>query len=310
MRKPNDLFESTSEKYHPFYQRLRKSAVHRQHINTLWQWYVEQKLDDDNFISDFPIQTYQRWWELETAWFLYNCGFNISKTGAAGSDFICENKDITFEVEAIVATSGKEDTPDFVPEHSKEGSSITERERIELLRLTNAIETKAKKHLCDIRKRRSNPKLPFIIALSPIAMPPMIADWDMPAALKAVYPIGKMFYEINPTTGKLKNKQWECRPEVKKTDSQNPPPSTQIFCPGYGSGKHHAVSGLLYSTLNVWTCGYPYTPYEHQKQFAIIHNFDSIKPLAKGSIKAGSEYWIERTEIINEYKVNEFKIEE
>jgi hypothetical protein len=318
IHKSINLFELNPTKCHPFYKQLcapdRIAEVRRQHITVMCQWYFEMGLADANFKSDFPIRTSQRWWELETAWFLRNCGFNLSKR-RTGSDFLCERKNIIFEVEAVVSGPGED--ANFVPEYSLTGSgrfqisetiNISERERIEILRLTNSIDTKAKKHLWDIKKGYSDPSIPFVIALSPVDMPDMIANWDMPAALKAVYPIGGQYRKIDPATGEfLQGRGWNCRHLVNKGTPTHAAISTQVFCHGCGTEQHRKVSALLYSTLNIWVYGYPYSPSEHQKQFVVIHNEDCIKPLVRGSIKAGVEYWLEPTGTTNEYKLAEFK---
>ena len=69
----------------------------RRHLDGLWQRYRDCALADAHFLNQFPIQTRQRVWELETAWFLHNCGFTLS-SGEAGSDFRCASQDFAFEV--------------------------------------------------------------------------------------------------------------------------------------------------------------------------------------------------------------------
>jgi hypothetical protein len=318
IHEPIDLFELAPSKCHPFYTQLfasERMADVRQHINTMWQWYAGRGLADAHFVSEFPIRTSQRWWELETAWLLRNCGFNLSKRHA-GSDFRCERENIAFEVEAVVAGPGTEDHPDLVPEYPLTGSgrfqtsetiNIPERERIELLRLTNAIDVKARKHLCDLEKGNSDPSVPFVIALSSVDLALMVAEWDMPAALKAVYPIGGQCYDLDPATGEFLSRRWQCRPQVNKGTPSRAAITTQVFCPGCGSAHHREVSALLYSTLNIREAGYPYPPREHQKRFVVIHNEDCTKPLAKGSIRTGAEYWLEPTGT-NEYALAESRI--
>ncbi len=300
-----DRFNLNPSHCHPFYKQLCKpdqiTEVCRQHINAIWQWYSAMELADKNFVTDFPKNTTQRWWELETAWFLHNCGYNLAK-GKAGSDFLCKGENIVFEVEVVAPTPGKEGHPNFVPEISNT-NNLRERERIELLRLTSAIYDKAKKHLRDIEKGCSNPSLPFVIALSPADLPNMFSGLDMPAALKAVYPIGGQYYSLDPATGQALSREWECRLQIHKSALPKEPISTQVFCPGCGTEPYPQVSALLYSTLNVRVHGYPYSPCEHQKQFVVIHNGDCLKPLARGSIRAGAEYWLESTGNTNEYKL-------
>jgi hypothetical protein len=309
---PIDLFNLNPSNCTPFYKQLCEpnqiTEVRRQHINAIWQWYSAMRLADKNFVPDFPKNTKQRWWELETAWFLHNCGYNLSK-GKAGSDFFCTGENIAFEVEAVAPTPGKEGHPNFVPEISHT-DNLRERERIELLRLTSVIYEKARKRLRDIKKGYSNPSLPFVIAISPADLPYMFSGGDMPAALKAVYPIGRQYYSIDPATGQFLSRKWECRPQLHKSTLPQEPISTQVFCPECGTEPYRKVSALLYSTLNIWVHGYPYPPFEHQKQFVIIHNGDCITPLPRGSIRAGTEYWPEPTGKINEYNLEKIVIEE
>jgi hypothetical protein len=302
---PVDLFNTSASDGHPFYKQLCEpgsvAEKRREQINLIWQWFSDDRLADKNFLSDFPINTIQRWWELETAWFLKNCGFSLSKT-KAGSDFICKKESIELEVEAVAPTPGTEGNPDFVPE-IMETVNLRERERIELLRLTSVINDKAKKHLSDIIKGHSDPSKPFIIALSPAGLPRMFAGWDMPAALKAVYCIGGQYYSIDPVTGQFLSRQWESRPQIHKKKLAPVPISTQVFCPGCGTDQHRQVSALLYSNMNIWVHGYPYSPTEHQKQFVLLHNEDSSIRLKKGLIKVGTEYWLESTGNTYEFKL-------
>jgi hypothetical protein len=319
-KKSEGLFNSTQDGCHPVYKNLRSSARMadvRLHINALWQWYFDNGLADRNFLSQFPIQTTQRLWELETAWLLHNCGFSLSKN-RAGSDFHCEGANMAFEVEAIVAGAGAEGHPNFVKEYVLTGNAqfkcseticIPEREQTELLRLTSAIDTKAKKHICDMRKGTSDPSLPFVIALSSVDMPMLVSGWDMPAALKAVYPIGGQCYGVNPVTSKFLCRLWQCRPQVQKGTASRAGISTQVFCPGRGAPHHREVSALLYSRVDCQKPGYPYPANEHRKHFVLIHNEDCIKPLARGTITTGAEFWLEQSGP-KEYILAESKIEE
>ncbi len=315
-RKANNLFDSFAANCHPFYRKVHEFRngpldIVRDHINMIWQWYSKAHLEDDNFVSDFPIQTTKRWWELETAWFLHNCGFELTKR-KAGSDFLCERAGIVIEVEAIVIGPGTGGNPDVVTEIELKGNGrvqtsepffIDERERIELLRVTNAIDVKAKKHRCDIQKGKSGSLVPFVIALSTVDMPvPLMAGWNMPPVLKAVYPIGGLYYDVDPESGKLLRKRLHYRSQVNKETSAHTPISTRIFYPGCGSEYSRAVSAILYGDMQI-SCndsgieianrGYPYSPDEQFMRFAVIHNEDCMLRLGKGSIAAGIEYWLE-----------------
>jgi len=288
----------------------------RLHLNRVWQWYLKVGLPDDNFLSDFPIQTSKRLWEMETAWFLHNCGFSLSNR-KAGADFRCESEGKAFEVEAVAVGPGDEDNPDIVkevplvgegPGRCSETIYIPERERIELLRLTGAINTKAKKRLCDINKAVSDSSLPFLIALSVVDMPKMLSDWDMPAALKAVYRIGCQCVDFDPATRKPLRHRWQCRPRIQKGTESRENISTQMFCPGCGAPHHREISALLYSDLDFRDAGYPYNPREYRKRFILIHNADCTKRLARGSLSVGAEYWLEESGP-NDYVLRDSKME-
>lgn len=329
--KKNNLFDRPTSSCHPFYRKVNEFgngplAIVRDHINMIWQWYSKAHLDDDNFVSDFPIQTTKRWWELETAWFLNKCGFKLSKR-KAGSDFLCEKAGIVIEVEAIVAGPGAVDNPDVVPEIELNGKGcvqtsgsffIDKRERIELLRITNAIDVKAKKHRSDIQKGKADPLVPFVIALSTVDMPlPLMAGWNMPPVLKAVYPIGGLCLDIDPNSGKLLRKRLSYRPQLNKETPSHTPISTQIFYPGCGSESSRAVSAILYGDMKIRCSdrgieitdrGYPYPHHEQFMRFALIHNEDCLLRLGKGSIAAGIEYWLELIGM-NEYELVRSNIE-
>jgi hypothetical protein len=293
---------------HPAYAELlgyRMQHV-REHLDRLWEWYQETGLPDANFLSEFPIQTRKRLWELEVAHFLHNCGFTLSNK-KAGSDFLCESKAVTFEVDAVAPGPGSGDNPDRVDEIPLKGDGrfqwsekihIPERERVELLRLTGIINAKAKKHVRDMEKGVSDSSLPFVVAISVLDMNMVVSNWDMPAALKAVFPIGGQCYDIDPETSKFITSKfirhrWQCRPQIQKGTKSLEDISTQMFCPGCGTSEHREISALLYSEIDFRESGYPYLPEDHRKRFCLIHNADCTKPLGRGIVRAGEEYWIE-----------------
>jgi|GEM_PF-4913340 len=306
MKTPSDLFNREPTTPHELFTQLcvTKNIERRKHLNSIWQWYFANRLSDKNFQSDFPINTSQRWWELEVAWFLKNIGVSLSVKNSAGSDFSCKLDDVKFEVEAVVAGKGSDKNPDCVNELIPLGAAIhkftehiqlEERERMELLRLTSSIETKARKHICDINKGYSDPSCPFIIAISPTDIKPLVSNIGIPAAVKAVYSIGEQYYAIEPSTGKFIEHGWNYRPLLHKTSTAKPI-SSAYFLPTTKIFRYRNISALLFSTLDIWECGYPYTPYDHMKRFILVHNANCLNPLQRQSIKAGTEYWIEPTE--------------
>lgn len=157
-------------------------------------------------------------------------------------------------MDAVAPGPGSNDNPDFVNEIPMRGNGrfqcsetirIPERERVELLRLTGAIDAKAKKHVCDIEKGTSDPSLPFVVAIGVLDMNMVVSNWDMPAALKAVFPIGAQCYDIDPATSRFIRHRWQCRPQIRKGTKSLEDISTQMFCPGCGAREHREISALL-----------------------------------------------------------------
>lgn len=54
--------------------------------------------------------------------------------------------------------------------------------------------------------------------------------------------------------------------------------------------------------------GYPYFPEDHRKRFCLIHNADCTKPLERGVLTVGDEYWLEPTGE-NEYVLSRATLE-
>lgn len=303
---PN-LFDSPpDENSDPWYGAVRdqKERIHiKNHINSIWDKYYQLDLHDKNFITDFPKkdQFWQRYWELDVANFLLNSGFELSSEDA-GVDFICKGTSIAqeFYVECVVSSRGVLNSPDYPVEIFPPGkgmfsvSNLAERERIELLRLTTSIDCKVKKYHEDIKKGYIKKSMPYILALSPaLLFPDFISDEDdMPAVVKAVYPVGNICFHINVPTGTTEKSGRAWRGSIiKKSDT--PPIRTDIFFPIPENEKYKPLTGILYSGADFRVISSPRIE-KNGHSFIFVHNLATEKPIDLAFLGSNMDFWCEK----------------
>ena len=270
----------------------------KKHINKMWEFFYTSGLSDPHFQQEFPVSLFHRWWEMEVAWFLFTKGFEL-KSSSSGPDFIGTKNGSTIYVEAVACEPGEPKSPDFpkklIDGPYQEGEfkithvDLPERERLELLRIRNSIESKAKQYQNHIEKGLIDSKTPYVVALSPVMIPDMIADDDgIPSAVKAVYPVGQIYLSIDRKSGKAIDGGRSYRPKIEKTNKAEI--YTNIFLPSPLKENYEDISGILYSS-----CSFKKSLYlnEMSESFIFIHNFVSSNSLKNSFFGDGMDYWIE-----------------
>jgi len=273
----------------------------KNHINKMWEFFYTSGLSDPHFQREFPVRLFHRWWEMEVAWFLFNRGFGL-KSNSSGPDFIITKNDSKIYVEAVACELGEPKSPDFLNKlidgNIHDGDfkithvDLPESERLELLRIRNSIESKAKQYQEHKDKGLIDPKIPYVIALSPVMIPEMIADADgIPSAVKAVYPVGQIYLSIDRGSGKTIDSGRSYRPKIEKTNKAEI--YTNIFLPSPLEENYEGISGILYSA-----CSFKKSLYlkEMNESFIFIHNFVSMKSLKNCLFGDKMDYWIEAGE--------------
>ena len=296
-------------------------VAEKKHIVEMWRFYYTSGLHDPEFINEFPTQFPHRWWELEVAWFLHQSGFRLTRPAAgprgSGPDLLCTKDDIEVYVEAVVPEPGKRDSPDYPkPVSFSVGAdgisasgtiSLPEKERPELLRLTNSIESKVCQYHTWCAKQRSdpslqfNPQLPFVIALSPVMIPDMASDeGGLPAIIKAVYAVGLKSLDVDCASGEITGEGRTYRPNIQK--SNKAPVSTSIFLPSPSQERYAGISGILYSH-----CDYQrsicFSP-ARSHPFVFVHNFVARNRLKVGCFGENMDYWFEQGDGVYEVRNN------
>ena len=301
---PNLFSLSQDYKFDRWYNLIRdrsdlKSV--KEHIKKMWEFYYSKGLSDPHFMKEFPVHFCHRWWELEVAWFFFKQKFNL-RNFTYGPDLICTKNNMTVYVEDVVSESGDQNSPDYpnaifvhegnVGEFKVASVDLKERERVELLRLRNSIESKANKYYQWIEKGQIDQKTPFVLAISSVMIPDMISDGDgLPSIIKAVYPVGHITLKLNPKNQKVVEQGRAYRPKVQKSSKSNI--YTDIFLDNSSDTDYSCISGILYSSFSFRNTNYAKSPYH---SFIFVHNYNSRNPIEIGFFDNVIDYWIENRE--------------
>ncbi len=304
--KPPDLFAfEPTLKCDPWYGHVRDNAGDsqvrqvRQWIQETWEWYYGLGLNDSHFVKQFPLNFCSRWWELKVASFLNAQGFHLHSNND-GPDLICEKDGKKIYVEDVVCGPGNDESPDYVGRISDpppaEGRLHSvkdglERERIELLRFTTAIDAKVMQYLKFLQDGKIDPKIPYVIALCPILIPETRLDeYYIPGVLNAVYPIGGEYWAFDRDGMRSVDVGRSLRPSVlNKNESEV---STSIFHePDSG---YSGISGILYNQDDFKRFSNSINADVNNHQFVFVHNVSAINKIDIGFIGMSMDYWVQQ----------------
>lgn len=299
-----DLFKHVpDDDVDPWYRvvRDRHDMVQvKERINSMWSAYYRLGLADRHFLSEFPRKFCHRWWELEVACFLLDNGFEL-RSADSGPDFICQKDSSRVYVECVVCEAGNIDSPDFpaplYPDVA-EGTvdvidiNLPEQERVELLRIRNAIENKVTQYHKHLESGLIQRDIPYVIALSPVLLPDLIADEEnMPGVIKAVYPVGNIFLSIDPSTGKTLGGGRSLRSSIIK--STNAPVHTNVFLPEPENARYKGVAGILYSYTDFRRISGSARILQNGHSFIFVHNLATANGISVGFFGERMDFWVE-----------------
>ena len=212
---------------------------------------------------------------------------------------VCTKDGTTIYVEDVICEPGNPASSDYpndlLPDLPRNGEArithveLPDRERVELLRIRNSVESKVQQYHRRVEKKHIDPQIPYVIALSPVMVPNMISEHDsIPSAVKAVYPVGQIYLSLNRMSGKVVDEGRSHRPKIQKSNKADI--HTNIFLPSPEQDKYSGISGILYSS-----CNFKRTDYlsAMSRSFTFIHNYIAKIPLERCQIGKDMDYWIE-----------------
>ncbi len=250
-------------------------------------WDVYSKYADDNFLSDFKMQFYPRWFEMYLTFSLLEAGVYITKTGDGMPDVLAKIGERKVWIEAVCVGPGEPGKPDSVPDMELlKVSSTPERELT--LRTLNALHSKDKQFKKYIEHGIVEPDDLIIVAISYCNMG-FERHWMAKYIRSAVYgegdPILKLGLDNNSqiTRSKL---EFEQKAVVTKR-----PGSTYEKEIGVQSFIDFSVECMCISAI-LGSCAYPKDlgAKERGNDFIMFPNLTSDRPLAGVSLPVGMKY--------------------
>jgi hypothetical protein len=255
----------------------------------LWQRF-QPYCSDVNFFLDQAGHDFEgRTWEIRVACAAMDAGHKLA-VGLDPPDVLVDSP-IRVALEAMAAQPGTRAHParrifsmrKKVP-HGEIGTYTISRDNM-LMRITGALDTKAKKHADYIRRKRVLPTDPYVVAISAGMMNDAVDEIDgLPLGVRAVY--GDVDLEMHvPVDGDgPPDMHWRARPTITRTSGETV--STRVFLDG--SMPH--VSAMLYTAIG--THNAPRAG-KDWRDLILIHNPTATIPLPRGWLPFGREYWIE-----------------
>jgi hypothetical protein len=149
-----DLFAANPSNASTMYGALRspmsdKQRLVRAHVEQLWQIY--HYYAEPLFLSEFPLQFHERWFEMYLGVCLLKGGAPLQKTLPPGPDLLVNANGRRVWIEAVCASGGQPGLPDTVEEPVRPGPGEVSAggyvpwDRI-ALRIRNSIEEKKRKY--------------------------------------------------------------------------------------------------------------------------------------------------------------------
>jgi hypothetical protein len=149
-----DLFAANPLNASTMYVALRSPTSEKQrrvraHVEQLWQIY--HYYAEPLFLSEFPLQFHERWFEMYLGVGLLKAGAKLQKTLPPGPDLLVNANGRHFWIEAVCASGGQPGLPDTVEEPVRPGPGEVSAggyvpwDRI-ALRIRNSIEEKKRKY--------------------------------------------------------------------------------------------------------------------------------------------------------------------
>lgn len=294
------LFAGPGEDPKSTYERLRVSSnpvaiQARQITDQLWATF--EPYADANFPSELRRDFHSRFWEMYLTFVLLGKGFDI-ECRKPGPDILIRNSTQRIWIEAIAPTPGASGTADRVPGLILIPTIVQEHPEIKiLLRYRAAIREKFdNKYMGYLQQGIITNQDPYIIAVNSSKIPSAYPDFEIPAILKAVFPIGNLQIRINREDGSPIDSSLAYRPSISKASGASV--DTDIFM----NPTYEPLTGIIFSHTSA-------NRYKNNpgSDFLFVHNPISRNHVPEGFFGFGVEYIPEDKG--NEYVLRKVRIQ-
>lgn len=206
------------------------------------------------------------------------------KSGELGPDFLVKAHGLRIWIEATAPGPGEGN--DAVPE-LQFGVAQQVPEKEILLRLRSAISNKLSAWKEWLKQDIVKDHDAFVIAINGRRMRPGIGDSEPPYIAKAVFPIGPLVVVWDKNTDGIVDSYYDTRVTLNKKSGAEV--RTDIFL----TKEYREVSAVIYCFADMVN-----RPANEGDEFRLVHNPMASRPIPKGFLARGREYWIEDSELV------------
>lgn len=221
-----DLFSDIPDNACPAYLNLRAAAnehskAGREHCEDLWRDFKDYA--DHPFLSGFPLNLHQWWFEMYLTVALIRAGYDVQcpRPNGGGPDILLTVDKRRIWIEATCASAGEAELPNSVPvppiPKPDEPPVVTERPTNNMiLRITNSLDVKQKKFKKWIEKGIVEPTDVTVIAINVHGIPGAWADMTE-LMRRALYGRGDIQLRIDPEANAIIDQWHTHQPTITKT---------------------------------------------------------------------------------------------
>ncbi|MBL0226259.1 MAG: hypothetical protein IPQ16_12060 [Geobacteraceae bacterium] len=261
-----------------YYETIRTST-HQTAINAVVfaeeMWNSYEPYADSNFVNEFKVDIYARFWEMYLTCLLLSHGKPI-RCLKPGPDILIDESNLKW-IEAIAPSGGVFGSPDSVPEMVYGGVATHPEQQI-ILRYTSSIREKFdNKYVMYSTNGINSNKDSFIIAINSSKIPQASYYSIIPEIVKAVLPVGHLQAKIDTRSGRVVESSYQYRPIIYKTVGSGI--ATTIFL----DDAYNNLSGIIFSNVTILNASTdPFTMF--------IHNPNASNPIPEGYFNFSREY--------------------
>jgi hypothetical protein len=241
----------------------------------------------EHFASEFRRDFYSRAWELYLLAVLSNAGLHLESAPAIGPDILIHLPNgRRCWIEAVVPQPGTGEDKVFERPAGRRAVSYGSVDRL-LLRYRSALEDKLKKVGRYAEAGIVAPGDHVVIAVGGWGIPDAFMwDMDVPALVKAVYPVGEPVLVVPVESEERSHVEVPPRWVVSKASGVKI--STDPFLERRTAG----VSGAIYVRQDVWN-----SLWDAKVALGFIHNDGARNPLGLGLLPCGTEWCVHGNEL-------------
>lgn len=253
-------------------------AKARVEIDGMWDAFSD--LADSGFIAKFARNPEDHFWEMYLGASLRDMGLKLTSADV-GPDLLATTSEGRIWIEAIAPGPGNPSNPDAVPEIVYGKAEAAPRDRM-ILRLTGAAESKRQSFLAYEADGIVTNVDRCVIAVSGGNITSRPFSDRLPYIVQAVYPIGHMYVTLDASTLQKTGEGRVYEPQILKSGDRLIPKTAFL------SEEYALISGLIFCKNGIAN-----TTARWGEDFILVHNYAATRPLPRGWLTRGVEYWLE-----------------